>query len=419
MHASSWTRREILKSLSAVGLSVPWVIPSSALGDEQKAPASERVTVGHIGVGNRGRSLVREFASSKLTQSVAAADCYKDRREAVAAMIHGKAYADFRELLARPDIDAVVVATPDHWHVPIAIAAARAKKDAYVEKPLGLTIEQDIACRKVFDEHHRVFQYGTQQRSSSHCRFGCELVRNGRIGKVEALEVIAPNGGRGGSTKEVPVPAGFDFDMWCGPSPKTPYTADRCKPPATYWVNDYSIGYLAGWGAHPLDIMVWGSEADLAGPMSVSGTGEIPKEGLYDTVFNWDVQIEMAQGVKMSFKPGGDSTKFIGPKGWVRIWRGGIDAEPKSLLKSVIEPGETHLIQSNHHAENFLKAVKSRGPTVSNLADAVRSDILSHLANIAIRTQRKITWDPKKEELVGDPEAAKMLSRPTRQPWTL
>ena len=165
--------------------------------------------------------------------------------------------------------------------------------------------------------------------------------------------------------------------------------------------------------------MVWGSDADLAGPMVVEGTGEIPTHGLYNTVYNWDMHVQMADGVKLHFTPGQDSTKFIGPDGWVRIWRDGIDTEPKSLLKSVIGPKDGHLIQSPNHYQNFIDAVKSRGPTVSPLGDAVRSDIISQLCDIAVRTKRKITWDPKQEVIVGDDEASKMLSRPLRAPWTI
>jgi predicted dehydrogenase len=418
MSKNTMTRRDLLKG-AAAAVAVPCVIASTALGNADTPPASERVALGHIGVGGQGRYLLHNFLNCKGAQSVAVADAYKDRRDAVAQMIQGKAYADFREILARGDIDAVIVATPDHWHVPIAIAAARAKKDAYVEKPLGLTIEQDLACRKVFQDNQRIFQYGTQQRSSSHCRFGCELVRSGRIGKVHTLEVIAPDGSSGGSTEEVPVPDGFDYNMWNGPAPVKPYTVDRCKPPGTYFVYDYSIGYLAGWGAHPLDIMVWGSGADTVGPMTFEGTGKIPDKGLYDVVYNWDVTVEMADGVKMTFKPGGDSTKFIGPDGWVRVFRGGIEAEPKSLLESKIGPSDVHLIESPNHYQNFVDAVKSRKQPVSNLVDAVRSDIISQLCDIAIRTKRKITWDPKKEVIVGDEEAAKMVKRPMRAPWTL
>jgi len=413
------TRRRFLQAATASSVAVPCVIASTALGNAEKAPASERVTLGHIGVGGQGRHLFRAMMNCRNAQSVAVADCYQDRREACAAICKGKAYRDFRELLARSDIDAVVVATPDHWHVPIALAAARAKKDAYVEKPLGVTIEQDLKCLQVFTENQRIFQYGTQQRSSEHCRRGCELVRSGKIGKIKRLEVVAPNGGAGGSTEVVPVPDGLDYDMWCGPSPVKPYTADRCKPPGTYWIYDYSIGYLGGWGAHPLDILVWGCDCDLVGPYSVEGTGVIPDKGLYDTVYNWDMKIHMADGVEMVFTPGGDSTKFIGTEGWVRIWRGGWDTEPKSLMTAKLGPNDVHLCESRNHYQNFVDSVKSRKPCVSPLDHAVRSDLISLLCDIAVRLKRKITWDPKTNTIVGDPEATKMASRPMRPPWTL
>jgi hypothetical protein len=395
------------------------MLTSAALGNRQTAPASERIALGHIGVGGRGTDLLNGFLTCKYAQSVAVADAYSDRRDAAAQRIQGKAYADFRELLDRKDIDAVVIATPDHWHVPIALAAARAGKDAYVEKPLGLTVEQDLLCAQTFTEQKRIFQYGTQQRSSAHCRFGCELVRNGRIGKVHTLEVIAPDGDNGGSTDEIPVPSTLDYPMWIGPAPMAPYTKDRCVPPGTYFIYDYSIGYLGGWGAHPLDILVWGSDADLVGPMTVQGTGHIPARGLYNTVIHWNVKIEMAGGVKMTFKTGGDSTKFIGPDGWVRISRAGLDAEPKSLLESKVKPDEIHLLESPRHDQNFIDAVRTRGHTASPVADAVRSDLISQLSNIAIRLKKKITWDPKKNAIVDDAEATKMLSRPMRAPWKL
>ena len=310
------TRRDFVKA-SAAAVAAPYVITTTALGNQETPAASERVALGHVGVGNRGRSLLRGFRQCKAAECVAVSDAYKSRRESQAGAIGGKAYADFRDLLAREDIDAVVVATQDHWHVPIAVMAARAGKDAYVEKPLGISAEQNLLCEKVFTENKRIFQYGTQQRSSAHCRFGCELVRSGRIGDIQRIEVIAPNGGAGGATQEIPVPDDLDYDTWLGPAPVAPFTANRCNPPGTYWIYDYSIGYLGGWGAHPLDIMVWGSNDDISGPMTVEGTGVIPEEGLYDTVYNWDMKIKCGNGVDITFKPGGDSTKFIGPDGWV------------------------------------------------------------------------------------------------------
>jgi hypothetical protein len=412
------SRRRAMKELAA-GAAAPYVITSTALGSGQTPAASERITLGHIGVGNRGRSLLRGFFNCHGVQSIAAADVYKSRRNAAATMIKGQAYADFRELLDRDDIDAVVVATPDHWHVPIANRAARAGKDAYVEKPLGVTIEEDLLCRRLYQENQRIFQYGTQQRSSKHCRFGCELVRSGRIGAVQAIEVVAPNGSAGGSTEPVPVPADLDYEMWNGPAPMKPYSTDRCNPPATYWIYDYSIGYLGGWGAHPLDIMVWGSDADQSGPMVLEGTGVIPDTGLYDTVYDWNIKGKLG-AVGFTFTPGADSTRFIGTEGWVEVRRSGIDAEPKSLLQTTIAPGDYRLAASVRQDQNFIDAVKSRRQPVSHIVDAVRSDLISLLCDIAVRTGRPITWDGRQERIVGDDEAAKMAqARPMRAPWTL
>jgi len=410
------SRRTFTVAASTV-LSAPYFIPAAALGADAKAPPSERVAVGHIGVGTRGRALYGAFQQVAEAQSVAVADCFASRREATAAACKGKAYADFRDLLADESIDAVVVATPDHWHVPIANAAARAGKDCYVEKPLGLTLAQDLKCLQTFREHDRIFQYGTQQRSMAHCWLGCSLVRAGRVGKVKEIQVVAPNGGKGGSTTPAPMPPGFDYKMWLGPAPDAPYTTDRCRPPGTYWVYDQSIGYLAGWGAHPLDIMVWADDSDLAGPFSVKGTGKIPAEGLYDCVYDWDMTLKMANGVTITFKPGGDSTKFIGEAGWIDVRRKGTTASDPAWLKE--NPSDSPLVRSGHHAGDFIAAVKSRKDPVSDIEGAVRSDIISQLCDIAVRTGREITWDPKTRTIVGDAEASKLLSRPMRGPWTL
>jgi predicted dehydrogenase len=418
-------RREMLKTSCAVaaGVAVPYVLTSTALGNQDQPPASDRVTVGHIGVGGRGRALFGDTQRVAQAQSVAVADCYQARRESVAAICKGQAYQDFRELLARDDIDAVVIATPDHWHVPAALLAARAGKHVYVEKPLGLTIEQNLVCEKVFAETGRVFQYGTQQRSLAHCFKGCELVRRGAVGKIHTIEVDAPNGGSGGSTDPAPVPDGLDYEMWLGPAPVVPYTTDRCKPPGTYWIYDQSIGYLGGWGAHPLDIMIWGSDADVSGPVVVAGTGVVPDKGLYDTVYNWDMQIKLGD-VDLIFRPGGDRTKFIGDNGWVQVCRsaGNTTASDPALFQAELDPAQDQLIRSSHHMGNFIQAVASNDPqaTVTSVGHSVRSDIISQLCDIAVRTGEKIVWDPKKQELVQASQQARgMLSRPLRSPWTL
>ncbi len=418
------SRREVLRRLAAVGCAAPMFVPGSALGAEEKAPANDRIAVGHIGCGGRGTALFQDARQVAEMQSVATSDCYANKREALARVCNGKAYADFRELLARDDIDAVYIATPDHWHVPIGILAAKAGKDVYIEKPLGITLEQDLAIEKVLEETGRIFQYGTQQRSLQHCWNGCELVRRGAIGKIQAIEVDAPNGGAGGSTVEAPVPEGFDFDMWCGPAPKRAYTTDLCNPPGTYWVYDYSIGYLGGWGAHPLDIMVWGSAADLSGLVTVEGTGVIPREGLYDTVYDWDMKIKLGE-VDLVFRPGTDRTKFIGTDGWIQVARGegNLASDPAltpTKLAEPLTPNADSLQVSHHQSRNFAEAIKSRKAPVSNIRDAVRSDVISLLCDIAVRTGQKVTWDPSKKELVSpSAEAKAMFSRAMRGPWTL
>ncbi len=250
MSGSRFNRRTLLKATAAAA--APYVITSTALGNPDTPPASQRVTLGHIGVGGEGGLLLRAFQRCKGAESVAVVDAYKDRREAYARLIKGTAYDDFREVLDRRDVDAVVIATPDHWHVPIAIAAVRAKKDAYVEKPLGVSIEQDLACLKAFAENGRVFQYGAQQRSMPHCRFGCELVRSGRIGKVHTIEVVAPNGGAGGSTHVAAVPRTLDYNMWCGPAPcgRTRPTAATRRAPIGFTTTRSAIlpaGALTRW----------------------------------------------------------------------------------------------------------------------------------------------------------------------------
>jgi glucose-fructose oxidoreductase len=414
-------RRDVLKGIAAGAATSPFLVSARALGLEDVPAASERVAIGHIGFGNRGGGVFGGIRQSKDAESVAVSDCYQNKRERFVGITGGKAYADFRDLLADDGIDGVVIATPDHWHVPIAVAAARAKKDAYVEKPLGVALEQDVICQKVFEENERIFQYGTQQRSMRHCWQACEQVRRGAIGKVIAIEVDAPNGGAGGSTTEVPLPEGLDYDMWLGPAPVTPYTADRCKPPGSYWIYDQSVGYLGGWGAHPLDLMVWGSDADISGPVVVEGTGDIPTEGLYDCVWNWDMQIKLGV-VDLVFKPGGDRTKFIGEDGWISVSRnsGKTTASDPEIMTEELDPEDDILVRSTHHQDNYIQSIKSRTPAVSPIADSVRSDVISLLSDIAVRTGETITWDPSKQALVDPSDAATALfSRPMRDPWTL
>ena len=430
-------RRHFLKGTLGA-MAAPMIVSSSVLGGSG-TPPSERVNIAHIGVGNRGYSLMRGFLGQRDGQIVAVCDPFKTRREERAKQVAAHyadregmgdykgctLYRDFREVLARDDVDAVVIATPDHWHVPIAIAAARAGKDMYVEKPLSVAIEWNKRCREICQRYGVVFQYGTQQRSMAHCRHGCELVRNGRVGEVHTIKVTAPNGvGQmtqvdWGSTEPIDPPETFDYDLWLGPAPVSPYTRDRCTSFGSYHVYDNSIGFLGGWGAHPLDIAVWGCDPDYTVPVELEGTGDIPTEGLFDTVINWKLEGRYGNGVKFEFTTGGDSTTFMGPDGWIKISRGGNDAEPKSLLDSEIGPEELHLKESHSHGGHFLDCVKSRARTVSPVDVAVESDTISLLSDIAVRTGRKIRWDTEKEQIIDDPQASRMMNRGLRSPWHL
>jgi hypothetical protein len=289
----------------------------------------------------------------------------------------------------------------------------------YVEKPLGLSIEQDRILRASINRYGNVFQYGTQQRSQSHLRFACELVRNGRVGPIHTIEVVAPSGSSGGKTKRMPIPDGFDYDRWLGPAPWKPYTEDRCIGVGRWHIYDYALGFIAGWGAHPLDIAQWGNNSDDTSPVEYEGRGVIPTSGLFDTVTSWEVHCRYASGVKMLFRDGPDATKFIGPDGWVNVGREFIDAHPKSLLRSRLGPHDIRLHASGDQKQDFLDAVKTRRPTVNPIESAVRSDAISHLSDIAIRLGRKIYWDPVKEDIIGDESAARMLTRPMRSPWRL
>ena len=407
------TRRGFLGCAGAAA-AAPYVITSTALGAVGVEPASERVTVAKIGCGGQGSGL-----GGVTGQVVAVCDCWKDRRDKWADRAKCKSYTDFREMLLRDDIDAVVVASTDCWHVHHTVAAAKAGKDVYCEKPLGVSFREDQICRDVIHRYGRMFQYGTQQRSSSHCRFGCELVRNGYIGDVKEILVVAPDSAPGNTTKPAPVPDTLDYDMWLGPAPGRPYCGQAVGGGGWWHDYDYAIGFIAGWGAHPLDILAWGYDTHLAGPWEVEGTGFIPTDGRNNVVMHWDVNLRFANGVKMNFRPGGDHTRFIGTKGWVGISRGGIKAEPKELLTVKLKENELHLVDSHNHGANFIQSVKTRKTPVSNIDDAVHSDAISHVSEIAVRSKRKVVWDPAKEDFVGDADASRRLSRAWRQPWQL
>ena len=321
-------------------------------------------------------------------------------------------YNDFREVLARPDVDAVHISTGDQWHVPMSLAAARAGKDVYCEKPLGLSIEQDLKAREIAHKFNRVFQYGTQQRSSEACRMGIELVLNGHIGDVKEVFVWAPGGASGGSaTPVLPVPDGFDYDLWLGPAPEAPFCFDRClnrngREKGIWFIYDYAIGFLGGWGAHPMDqLQWWADQMGLGIPFEYKATGSIPDQGLFNTVTHWDMECTYANGLKMRFLDNATAQKvsseipffagaegqkncthFIGSKGWISVSRGVFKASSEEIRRQAKDPGPIRLKRSLNHFENFIDCVISREEAIAPVDSAARSDIICHMADISIRS---------------------------------
>jgi len=437
------SRRDFLKTSVGVGalLGFPTIIPSSVLGQNGAIAPSNRINIGVIGCGGRSGSCIG-YKNYKKSEILAVCDPYLDRQKKRAEEWGAPhMYTDFRDLLARDDIDGVHVVTPDHWHVPISIAAARAGKDVYCEKPLGISIEQNLAAREIIEKHNRVFQYGTQQRSSDACRMGVELVLNGHIGDVQEVYVWAPGGGWGGDGTEQPVPEGFDYDLWLGPAPKKPYSPDRVANKGAWFIYDYAIGFIAGWGAHPLDILQWwADEKDLGIPVEYKTTGKIPTEGLYDTAINWNMEATYANGMKMTFMDAGSAraenakipegmkacaeetgngTFFVGTKGWVSVSRGVFRASTDEIRRKAKDPGPIRLPVSRQHMGNFVDSIISREQPISNLESGIKSDIISHLGDIGIRTGETVRWDPAKETVIGSGDAVAMMHRDMRAPWTL
>ncbi|MHC4581533.1 MAG: Gfo/Idh/MocA family protein [Planctomycetota bacterium] len=411
----------VLSSMEAAGAAVvlPVIVPSSVFG--ASAP-SNRITIGCIGVGGKGSGNMRSFHGNRGAQVVAVCDvdtAHRQRAAKSADLGAKSSYRDFRDLLARDDIDAVSIATPDHWHVPTSIAAVRSGKDVYCEKPLTLTIAEG---RKLADEvrrYRRVFQTGSQQRSGSEFRKACELVVNGRIGKLHTMKVgISGNNRKCEPTwTPEPVPEGFDYDLWLGPAPWEPYHHQRCHYQFRF-ILEYSGGQMTNWGAHHLDIAQWGNQADDTGPVEIRGKGEFPKTGLFTTALNAEVEYTYANGVRMFLSRGG-GTRFEGTEGWIYVNRGRLQAGPESILDATIGPDETHLYESRSHTQNFLDCIKSRKDPICNAEIGHRSSTVCHLGNIAMMLERPLKWDPDAEQFIGDDEANRMRWRPRRAPYSL
>ena len=434
--AKGFSRRQFLRGAAVVG-AAPYVIASSALGAPGQPAPSNRIGIGVIGVGGQGSGHLGAFLGNPEVQVIAVSDVDRTRREnaqkrteeayakkAPTGTYKGcTAYGDFRELLARPDIDAVLIGTPENWHSLVTIAAAKAGKDIYCEKPFAPTIAEGRAAANAVKQYRRVLQVGSQERSNYKCRYACELVRNGRIGKVHTVRVNLPTDRHVmGPLPPEPIPDGFDYDMWLGPAPWAPYARARCHGNFR-WILDYSDGELTDRGAHVGDIAQWGNGTDRSGPIEIEGRGEFPTDGLYNTATQFTINYKYANGVNLtcaSQPPRG--VRFEGDKGWifVHIHGGLTEAEPKSLLKSFIRPDELHLYDNtNNHHKNWFNCIRTRKETIAPAEAGHRTSSFCHLGNIAMILGRKLKWDPDKEQFENDEAANRMVGRTMRSPWRM
>jgi predicted dehydrogenase len=413
-------RRQFLKVAAATSAlaCAPLFVPSRAFG------ASERVVTGHIGVGGRGKENLKGFLAN------AKAVCDVDQRHAAQAAklleeqgSKCEVFSDYRRLLDRKDIDAVVISTPDHWHALTMIHACQAGKDVYCEKPLSLTIVEGRKMVQAARAGNRVVQTGSQQRSAPEFRRACELARNGALGKLQTILVGIPECNHAGApVPDGDPPSGFDYDFWLGPAPQRPYNEKRVH----YYFRffwDYSGGQMTNFGAHHLDIAQWALGMDASGPVATEGTGTFHPQKWHEVTEKCRVTHTYASGTKLIVGqeqadiPVG--VTFVGDKGKLFVNRGKLTAEPKELADYQLKDGDVRLYESSDHYQNFLACIKSREKPICDVEIGHRSATVCHLGNIAIRLGRKLAWDPEKEQFIGDDEANTWLSRPYRSPWTL
>jgi len=433
--ARKLSRRQYLKRSGKAflaGAVLPWIVPSNACASSGDTAPNSRIAVGLVGIGAMMRGLIDIFLERPQVQVAAVCDVEsvrvglaRDKVDGFYAERSGQAsyrgctaYTDFRDLLARDDIDAVVIATPDHWHALIAIAALDAGKDVYCEKPLSLTINEGQAMVEATRRNGRVFQTGSQQRSELGFRVACELVRNGRIGKVNGVLVSVTGPSVECHLPEQPAPPGLDWDMWLGPAPWRPYNYELAPDlkftgfPNWRSYRDYSGGGMTDWGAHHFDIAQWGLGMDGSGPVEICPPdGKSHRRLTY--VYKSNVVMERTEEQRAA------GVEFIGDLGRVMVNRGYLETDPPSLLQEPLRANDVHLYESRGHQDDWLDCIRTRSKPICDVAVGHRSASVCHLGNIAYRTGRPLRWDPETERFIDDDEADRLLQRPMRSPWCL
>ncbi|AKJ65150.1 Gfo/Idh/MocA family protein [Kiritimatiella glycovorans] len=432
------TRRKFSRACLAAG-AAPLVLPGRV---RARPSANDRITVGMLGVGRQAyHANMPAFLHMPDVQVVAVCDVddwrlqnarkrvethYAEQRPS--GGYRGCAvYRDFREMLARPDIDAVMISTQDHWHVPMSLAAIEAGKDVSLEKPITVSIREGRLLCDAVARYSRVFRTDSEFRSRDRFRRACELVLNGRIGTLRRIRTGAPASDRACPPQPAqPVPEELDYDLWLGPAPRTPYTEKRVHPRKGYgrpgWmrVRDYCDGMISNWGTHLNDIAQWGNGTQTTGPVEIEGTGTYPDDGLWDVLTGFEVTYRYANGVEMLYTYSHPHVRFEGTEGWVQADLGGrgLTASSPAILNAPIGAGDIHL-PAKTDKRDFIDAVKTRGATMETAEIGHRTTTVCHLGHIAIQVGRRLRWDPDAEVFPDDPEANRMLDRPRRAPWVI
>ncbi len=435
------SRRSALKL--GASCAAPLILPA---GLGAMTGANDAIRIGCIGTGRMGRGDMFSLLDRGLRPGINArivAVCDPDLQRAKHAKsdvekrytekLEGNGvptidvYADFREMLARPDIDAVSVSTPDFWHAGHGVAAAKAKKDVYIQKPITLTIGEGQALVRAVRENGVILQTGSQQRSAKNFRQACELVRNGRIGKLERVEVWLPPDHGQAQVTDTPLPAHFDHDLWMGPTAERAYTELGVHPQKGYgrpgWLqrHGYTRGMITGWGAHMNDIAQWARGLDRdSGLTEIEAQAFFPERGLFDVHTRYFAKGMWADGVPLIQRTDRQAgVTFTGSDGWLFVKRGGISAGPSSILQEEIGADEDQLYVSDDHYMNFLECVRSRKEPICPVEVGHRSNTVCVITHIAMQLERKLKWDPTSETFPGDDEANAMLDYERRAGWEL
>lgn len=435
------TRRQFLARTAAVAAGVT-VVPASALGKDGHTAAGDRIVVGAIGCGVRGRNLVAAASGTADCRIVAVCDVRRPRLLYVQELCNQrfgatadagskkicKAYHEYHDLLAREDIDAVILTPPDHWHGVIYADAIRSGKDVYGEKPITRTITEGQELRTLIRQYGTVFQTGTQSRSKAHVRHACELARNGYLGEIHTVEVSVPAGREYPSIACCDPPEGFDYDRWTGPAPYVPFDPQRCEWLAMYMISHYCAGFITNWGVHFLDIAQWGCPEITTRPFTIEGRGEFPESGMTDTCCRWDLMLRYESGLKVHYTDditGPNGCRFVGDGGWVRVnWgKPGFEASDPSLRNVPFKPNDVRLHAAPSeavvgHIADFLHSVRTRREPVAPFEQGHRATTIGNVADITVRLDRKLRWDWETETF-DDEQANTMMSRPMREPYTI